>query len=66
MQIVLEAAGTMVDCRSKTGRDQHNRQWSRRYLLPDTVRTSNMKKILRTEVDEKSVGNLGALTLTTF
>ena len=33
-----------------------------------TVRTSyfNMKKILRTEVDEKSVGNLGALTLTTI
>src|SRR5215472_4549902 len=33
----------MVDCRSKSGRDQHNRQWSRRYLLPDTVRTSCFK-----------------------
>ena len=69
MQIVLEAQRleqwVTVDHRVEEISTTGSRAGGT-YYLTQCVYASNMKKILRTEVEEKSVGNLGALTLTTI
>ena len=70
MQIVLEAQRLeqwlTVDQRVEEISTTGSGAGGTYYLTQCALHTSNMKKNLRTEVDEKSVGNLGALTLTTI